>query len=67
VLPSRETAARDLGVFNIASAMPQSLAPAIAPLFLAIDGPKNYVALFTVAAIFSAVGALAIVPIRKVR
>ena len=67
VLPSKETAARDLGVFNIASALPQSLAPAIAPLFLAIAGPGNWVSLFTVAAIFAAVGALAIIPIKGVR
>jgi len=67
VLPSKETAARDLGVFNIASALPQSLAPAIAPAFLAIAGPGNWVSLFTVAAIFAASGAFAIIPIKKVR
>jgi MFS family permease len=67
VLPSPETAARDLGVFNIASAGPQSLAPSIAPLFLAIAGPANFVSLFGAAAIFAALGALAIIPIRKVR
>jgi len=67
VLPSQETAARDLGVFNIASAGPQSLAPSIAPVFLAIAGPANFVSLFTAAAIFAGLGALAIIPIRKVR
>jgi MFS family permease len=67
VLPSQETAARDLGVFNIASAGPQSLAPSIAPLFLAIAGPANFVSLFTAAAVFAGIGALAIIPIRKVR
>jgi len=67
VLPSPETAARDLGVFNIASAGPQSLAPSIAPLFLAIAGPANFVSLFGAAAIFAALGALAIIPIRRVR
>jgi len=67
VLPSQETAARDLGVFNIASAGPQSLAPSIAPLFLAIAGPANFVSLFGAAAIFAGIGALAIIPIRKVR
>jgi len=67
VLPSQETAARDLGVFNIASAGPQSLAPSIAPVFLAIAGPANFVSLFGAAAIFAGVGALAIIPIRKVR
>jgi MFS family permease len=67
VLPSHETAAKDLGVFNIASAAPQSLAPAVAPLFLAINGPDNFVTLFTAAAIFAVLGALAIIPIRKVK
>ena len=67
VLPSPETAARDLGVFNIASAGPQSLAPSVAPLFLAIAGPANFVSLFGAAAIFAGLGALAIIPIRKVR
>jgi MFS family permease len=67
VLPSPETAARDLGVFNIASAGPQSLAPSVAPVFLAIAGPANFVSLFGAAAIFAGVGALAIIPIRKVR
>ena len=67
VLPSQETAARDLGVFNIASAGPQSIAPSIAPVFLAIAGPANFVSLFTAAALFAGLGALAIIPIRKVR
>ena len=68
VLPNREQdAAKDLGVFNIANAMPQSLAPAIAPLFLAIGGPNNYVALFVAAAVFTAVGALAISPVKGAR
>jgi MFS family permease len=40
VLPSKEDVAKDLGIFNIASAMPQSIAPAIAPIFLAIGGQQ---------------------------
>jgi MFS family permease len=67
VLPSPETAARDLGVFNIASAGPQSLAPSVAPLFLAIAGPANFVSLFGAAAVFAGLGAVAILGIRKVR
>jgi MFS family permease len=62
VLPNARTeAAKNLGVFNIANALPQSLAPALAPLFLAIGAsaavPSNYTALFLVAAIFALVGA----------
>ncbi|MFO1208656.1 MAG: MFS transporter [Amaricoccus sp.] len=68
VLPNKDDAAKDLGIFNIASAMPQSIAPAIAPIFLAIGGAgNNYGALYTAAGIFAALGALAIFPIRGVK
>lgn len=71
VLPNRETdAAKDLGIFNIASTLPQSLAPAIAPFFLAIGttGPaNNYTALFMAAGTFSALGAAAVIFIRGVK
>ncbi|MET7338753.1 MFS transporter [Nonomuraea sp. NPDC005650] len=69
VLPNDgATAAKDLGVFNIANAVPQMVAPAIAPIFLAIGtGGGNYTALFIGAAAFSALGALAIQPIKGVR
>lgn len=68
VLPNGgATAAKDLGVFNIANAVPQMVAPAIAPLFLAIGTGGNYTALFIGAAAFSLLGALAIQPIRGVR
>jgi MFS family permease len=60
-------AAKDLGVFNIANSVPQMVAPAIAPVFLAIGSGGNYTALFIGAAAFSALGALAIQPIRAVR
>ncbi len=75
VLPNRETdAAKDLGVINIANLLPQSLAPALAPVFLGIgfgslsDTPgNNYLALFLVGTVFAAISAAAILPIRKVR
>ena len=38
VLPGKNSAAKDLGVFNIAGALPFSIAPAIAPLILAMGG-----------------------------
>ncbi len=72
VLPNPDDASKDLGLFNIASALPQSLAPAIAPVFLAIplfasgEG-ANYTALYFVAALFAIAGALAIVPVKGVR
>jgi MFS family permease len=62
VLPNARTeAAKNLGVFNIANALPQSLAPAVAPVFLAIGATatthSNYTSLFLVAAVFALVGA----------
>lgn len=67
VLPQREThAARNLGIFNIANVLPQSLMPAIAPGILLLSG-ESYAALFTVAAILAALGAWAILPVRGVR
>ena len=60
-------AAKDMGVFNIANALPQSIAPAIAPIFLAIGSGNNYTALFTAAAIFTLLGALCVQPIKGVR
>ncbi len=71
VLPNKgANAAKDFGIFNIANALPQSFAPAIAPIFLglgAVADGKNYTALFIAAGVFAIIGALAIVPIRTVR
>ncbi len=68
VLPEGgKEAAKDLGVLNIANALPQSIAPAIAPIFLAIGGGGNYTALFIAAAVFALFGALSIQPVKGVR
>lgn len=69
VLPDREThAAKNLGVLNIANAVPQSIAPAVAPLLLAIgNAGENYAALYAAAALSAFLGALAIAPVRGVR
>ncbi|HEY8983627.1 MAG TPA: MFS transporter [Streptomyces sp.] len=67
VLPDDTDVARDLGVFNIANALPQSIAPAIAPFFLALGAGQNYTALFLAAAGFAVLGALAVRPVRGVR
>lgn len=66
VLPDGENAAKDLGVFNMAGALPFSLAPAIAPAILAISS-GSYGVLYAVAGVCALVGALAIVPLRRVR
>lgn len=67
VLPSKKDTAKDLGVINIANALPQSVAPAIAPIFLAINGPDNFTSLFIAAGVFAAIAAVAIFPIRAVK
>jgi MFS family permease len=67
VLPEREThAARNLGIFNIASVLPQSLLPAVAPGILSMSG-GSYAVLFAVAATLAACGAWAILPVRGAR
>lgn len=68
VLPDKGSAAKDMGIIQIANSLPQSLAPAIAPLFLMIGGGNsNYDAMFIAATIFAVIGTLAILPIRHVR
>ena len=66
VLPRRRQAAKDLGVFNIAGALPFSIAPAIAPAILAIGG-GSYGVLYAVAGVCAIIGAVAILPVKRVR
>jgi MFS family permease len=66
VLPDSRTAAKDLGVANIAAAMPVSLAPAVAPLVLALGG-GSYTVLYGVAAVCAVLSAAFIAPIHGVR
>jgi MFS family permease len=74
VLPDKDhKAAKDMGIFNIANSLPQSVAPAIAPFFLALgSGPgdaaaANYTALFIAGGVLAVIGAVLIAPIRAVR
>jgi MFS family permease len=66
VLRDKRNAAKDLGVFNIAGALPFSIAPAIAPAILAI-GHGSYGVLYAVAGLCAILGAFAILPVRRVR
>ena len=66
VLPDAGSAAKDLGVINIAGALPFALAPALAPAVLAISR-NSYSVLYLVAGSCALLGALAVVPIRRVR
>jgi MFS family permease len=67
VLPDADSsAAKDLGVLNIAGALPFAVAPAIAPAVLAIGG-GSYPALYAVAGACALLAAAAILPVKKVR
>ena len=66
VLPDADSAAKDLGVMNIAGALPSSVAPALAPAILALGG-GSYSVLYAVAGMCAIVGAGAIVRVRRVR
>ena len=66
VLPDRDNAAKDLGVFNMAGALPFSIAPGIAPAILAIGG-GSYGVLYGVAGVCAIIGAVAILPVKRVR
>jgi MFS family permease len=66
VLPHTGSTAKDLGVINIAGALPFALAPALAPAVLSATG-YSYSGLFIVAGACAVVGAVAILPIRGVR
>jgi MFS family permease len=66
VLPDDENAARDLGVFNYAGALPFSVAPALAPVILAA-GAGSYGVLYAVAGVCALAGAAAILPVKGVR
>ena len=64
VLPDDASIAKDLGVFNIAGALPFALAPAIAPAILAVG---SYGTLYAVAGTCAFVAAAAIVPVKGTR
>ncbi|MFI9781658.1 MFS transporter [Streptomyces sp. NPDC051956] len=65
VLPRPDDAAKDLGVFNIANAAPQSVAPALGAALIGLSGSDSYTLLLTTAAVACALGALAIIPVKK--
>ncbi len=69
VLPPTNDAARDLGVINIAAALPQALAPLLAaPLVKAFpDYTSGYMALYIFAALIVLVGAALVYKVKSVR
>ena len=66
VLPDPASAAKDLGVMNIAGALPSSVAPAVAPAILAVGG-GSYGVLYAVAGACAVLGAGAILRVKRVR
>jgi len=68
VLPDREQAGKDMGVFNIANALPQSLAPAFGGFLLAnLGGGTDFTALLVAALAAAVLGAVMTMFIRGVR
>jgi MFS family permease len=65
VLSDPLSAAKDLGVLNIAGALPFAIAPALAPGLLAL-GHGSYALLYTVAGASALGGAAAITPVKRV-
>lgn len=67
VLPDPAHPGKDLGVINIANSLPQSLAPAFGVFLIGLAGGDNYTALLWGAGIIALVGAVVVLPIKKVR
>ena len=65
VLPSAESRAKDMGVANIASTLPQVLVPVIAGAILGLF--HSYTLLFLVTGIIVLLGSIVVVPIKAVR
>ena len=66
VLPNPDTAAKDLGVFNVAGALPFTIAPALAPTSWLIGG-GSYGVLYAFAGACAIIGAAAVLPVKRVR
>lgn len=65
VLPDPHTRGKDLGIMNIATAVPQALAPLLGALVVA--ALAGFTGLFELSAAAALLGALAVLPIRSVR
>jgi MFS family permease len=69
VLPNPDDSGKDLGVLNIANALPQTIAPAVggALLYIGSAAGTNYTLWFSVCGAAALIGAVVIFPIKKVR
>lgn len=69
VLPNPDDSGKDLGVFNIANALPQTFAPMLGAIFVYVNDPtgNNYGLWFSICAVMCLLGALVIFPIKAVK
>ncbi len=69
VLPNPDDAGKDLGVFNMANALPQSVAPVLGGILLSVANTTNtnYTLLLYTAGIAGLIGAVIVLPIKKVK
>ncbi|MEO7005774.1 MAG: MFS transporter [Terrimesophilobacter sp.] len=65
VLPAAEDRGKDLGIMNIATAVPQAIAPLLGALLVVALG--GFTGLFLLAAVAAVAGALTVIPIKSVR
>ena len=65
VLPNTHSRGKDLGIMNIATTVPQAVAPLVGAFVVAAFG--GYTTLFVCSAIAAVLGGLAVIPIRSVK
>jgi len=65
VLPNSHTRGKDLGIMNIATTVPQALAPLLGAWLVALFA--GFMGLFIVSALAAVLGGFAIMPVKKVR
>jgi MFS family permease len=69
ILPDKKNVAKDLGVLNIANALPQSIAPAVAGPIINLFGISTlgFTVWFIIGAIFCALGGIVIFKVKTVK
>lgn len=65
VLPDRHTRGKDLGIMNVALAVPQAFGPLVGAMLVAATG--GFAGLFIASAIVAVLGGLAVLPVKSVR
>ncbi|MBX3099154.1 MAG: MFS transporter [Salinibacterium sp.] len=65
VLPSSHTRGKDLGIMNIATAVPQAVAPLLGSAIVATLG--GFTGLFVASAVFAGLGGLAVIRVKSVK